>query len=76
MQVGHDVPVVIGLVVLLALGLDGVEVLEHLVLGLPYLIYAQHYISLLSFAYLFTNLLNHFAFTLAFTFLSFLLQLL
>ena len=45
--------------------------------GSTYLIYVQLlYFSLLSFAYLLTNTLNHLAFTLASTFFSFLLQLL
>ena len=58
MQVGHDVPVAVGLVLLTWAG--GVEVLEHLVLGVlaqPYLIYIQlilHFTMLSSLQVLYT----------------------
>ena len=48
MQVGPDDPVAVGLVVLLALGLERVDVVEHLALGLPYLIF--HYCLLLIYS--------------------------
>ena len=85
MQVGQDAPAaVVGLVVPLVVGLEGVEGLENLVVGLPYFIFNQFmlYATLMGYAicplliYLVSNLMNHLMFTLEFTFLSFMLQLL
>ena len=54
-QVGHDIPVVVGLVVLLLFVLERVGVLEHLVLALPYLIFTQLMLYFTTVFYLFIH---------------------